>query len=68
MKRGRFTKEQIIGVLKEQEASVKTARLDTNGYRKRQSTTGRPSMASVGGSTTIGLLSRQTKTSAVRKV
>jgi len=44
MKRARFTEDQIIGVLKEHEAGVKTGDLAAQSMacRKRRFTTGRP--------------------------
>ena len=46
MKRGRFSQDQIIGVLREQEAGMKVAELCPNtAYRSRRSTPGRRSLA-----------------------
>ena len=46
MKRGRFTEEQIIGVLREHEAGAKTAELARkHGISEAPCTTGRPSTA-----------------------
>ncbi len=64
MKRKRLREEQIIAILKEHEAGVKTADLcRKHGIARRASTTGRPSTAgmSIRGQSLKGLESENAK-------